>query len=58
MPPAELLAAGRDEVMGYGGDIAFGTVPDIVRGGHGFIALLAGWTTDLRSARVGHDRPT
>src|SRR6478609_11517045 len=42
MPPAELLAAGRDEVRGYGGEIADGTVTELVRDGHGFTALLAG----------------
>jgi len=28
MPPAELLAAGRDEVIGYGGQLVSGTVVD------------------------------
>lgn len=30
MPPAELLAAGREEVQGYGGTIISGTVTDVV----------------------------
>ncbi len=42
MPPAELLAAGRDEVNSYGGEIVDGTVTDLVADGHGFLALLAG----------------
>jgi thioredoxin reductase len=42
MPPAELLAAGRDEVRGYGGEIADGRVTDLVTDGNGFTALLAG----------------
>ncbi len=42
MPPAELLAAGRDEVRGYGGEITAGTVTEIVHDGRGFTALLAG----------------
>jgi len=42
MPPAELLAAGRREVTGYGGDILDGTVTNLVAAGNGFTALLAG----------------
>jgi thioredoxin reductase len=43
MPPSELLAAGRHEVKGYGGDIVECTVTDLVPDGHqGFWALLAG----------------
>ena len=42
MPPAELLAAGRREVTGYGGDILDGTVTNLVAAGDGFTALLAG----------------
>ena len=43
MPPVELLAAGRNEVTGYGGEIVEGTVADLVRDGRsGFWALLAG----------------
>jgi len=42
MPPAELLATGRDEVRGYGGDIADGTVIDLVADDHGFTAVLTG----------------
>ena len=33
MPPAELLAAGRDEVRSYGGDIIDGVVTDLVPDG-------------------------
>jgi len=42
MPPAELLAAGRREVTGYGGDILDGTVTNLVAAGDGFTALHAG----------------
>jgi thioredoxin reductase len=43
LPPAELLAAGRREVKGYGGDIVEGTVRELVPDGRsGFWALLAG----------------
>jgi thioredoxin reductase len=42
MPPGELLAAGRTEVRGYGGDIIAGTVADLVPDDHsGFGVLLA-----------------
>jgi thioredoxin reductase len=42
MPPAELLAAGRDEVSGYGATITTGTVAELVHcGPMGFQALLA-----------------
>ena len=41
MPPAELLATGRDEVTGYGGEIVAGTVADLVPDGRtGFWVLL------------------
>jgi thioredoxin reductase len=40
-PPAELLAAGRDEVKGYGGHIVVDTVTDLVPDGRsGFWVLL------------------
>jgi thioredoxin reductase len=42
IPPAELLAAGRNEVKGYGGEVVAGTVTDLVPDGHnGFAVLLA-----------------
>jgi thioredoxin reductase len=41
LPPGELLAAGRTEVNGYGGDFIAGTVADLVPDGHsGFWVLL------------------
>ena len=41
MPPAELLATGREEVAGYGGEISTGTVADLVPDGRtGFWVLL------------------
>ena len=42
MPPADLLATGRKEVTGYGGEIMDGTVTDVVRGGDGFTILSGG----------------
>ena len=43
IPPAELLATGRNEVKGYGGDIVAGTVTDLVPDGRsGFWVLLTG----------------
>jgi thioredoxin reductase len=43
VPPARLLAAGRDEVRGYGGEVVTGTVTDLVTDGRtGFWVLLAG----------------
>jgi thioredoxin reductase len=43
MAPAELLATGRQEVTGYGGEVVDGVVTDLVPDGHsGFWALLAG----------------
>ncbi|MBT2549730.1 NAD(P)/FAD-dependent oxidoreductase [Arthrobacter sp. ISL-65] len=42
MPPSELLAAGRDEVKGYGCEILSGAVTELVRCGQsGFWVLLA-----------------
>jgi thioredoxin reductase len=42
LPPAELLAAGRAEVTGYGGEILPGAVTELVRcGAAGFWVLLA-----------------
>ncbi len=42
IPPAELLAVGRDEVTGYGGELVEDTVTELVPGGHGFWVNLAG----------------
>ena len=41
-PPAELLAAGRAEVTGYGGEIVTGTVTAAKADGDGFRVALAG----------------
>lgn len=42
MPPRDLLAAGRDEVQVYGGDLIAGTVAEVVQGpGSGFRVHLA-----------------
>ena len=41
MPPADLLAVGREEMKGYGGAIVDGTATDIVRdGANGFWVLI------------------
>jgi thioredoxin reductase len=43
LPPGELLASGREEVLSYGGDIITGTVADLTPDhGAGFGILLAG----------------
>lgn len=43
LPPTELLAAGRDEVSSYGGEVVAGTVTGLVPDGrNGFGVLLAG----------------
>ena len=41
LPPGELLAAGRDEVKGYGGAVCEGSVGELVRCGTGFVVLLS-----------------
>ncbi|MTE17271.1 NAD(P)/FAD-dependent oxidoreductase [Nocardia aurantiaca] len=48
VPPAELLARGRDEVRGYGGQVVSGAVTGIVRDGADFAVSLA----DGRSVRT------
>ena len=42
MPPAELLARGRDEVRSYGGHLVTGEVTGAVREGDGFAVSLVG----------------
>ena len=39
-PPAELLARGREEVLGYGGEILPGEVADVTRDGGRFVVTL------------------
>ncbi len=39
-PPAELLARGREEVLGYGGEILSGEVADVTRDGGRFVVTL------------------
>ena len=65
LPPAELLAAGRDEVAGYGGQLISGTVTDIVPRGRAdgaalnrraFEVAARGRPGAARPARPGHDR--
>jgi thioredoxin reductase len=41
MPPADLLATGREEVTSYGGEITDGVVTDVVIDGGGFTILLS-----------------
>jgi thioredoxin reductase len=51
--PAELLATGRDEVKGYGGDIVAGTVTDLVPDGRsGFWVLVGGQRISARRLLV------
>ena len=49
VPPAELLARGRDEVRGYGGHLTEGRVETVDRDGDGFAVALA----DGRRFRAG-----
>jgi thioredoxin reductase len=52
-PPAELLARGRDEVVGYGGEILPGEVADVTRDGARFVvALTDGRTLSARRLLV------
>ncbi|MDI1463995.1 NAD(P)/FAD-dependent oxidoreductase [Catellatospora sp. KI3] len=49
MPPAELLARGRDEVRGYGGHVVPGEVGAVAKGGDGFtVTLVDGRTVAAR----------
>ncbi|WP_088317060.1 methyltransferase domain-containing protein [Kineosporia sp. R_H_3] len=41
VPPAELIAAGRAEVLGYGGEVVDGRVEAAQRDGEGFVVTLA-----------------
>ncbi|MEJ3741955.1 NAD(P)/FAD-dependent oxidoreductase [Actinomycetes bacterium KLBMP 9797] len=41
-PPGDLLAIGRDEVTGYGGEIVNGRARDAIRDGDGFAVTLEG----------------
>jgi len=50
-PPAELLAAGRAEVRGYGGRVVRGRVAEIRRAGADFAVCLDG-TRSVRARRV------
>ncbi|GAB7192270.1 NAD(P)/FAD-dependent oxidoreductase [Kineococcus sp. NUM-3379] len=50
-PPAELLARGRAEVRGYGGEVVAGSVTGAERAGAGFLVHLAGGGT-VRARRL------
>jgi len=50
MPPAELLAAGRDEVARYGGHLVSATVTDVTTGDHGGFEI-SGSDGQVMSAR-------
>ncbi|MEU8300445.1 FAD-dependent oxidoreductase [Micromonospora sp. NPDC048909] len=50
-PPGQLLAAGRDEVTGYGGQIVTGRVTSAARDGAGFVLSLDGGRT-VRARRL------
>ncbi|GIM88299.1 oxidoreductase [Paractinoplanes toevensis] len=51
MPPLELVARGRDEVRGYGGEIVTGTVARVRPDGDGFVVGL-GDGRDVRAKRL------
>ncbi|WP_037367228.1 methyltransferase domain-containing protein [Amycolatopsis orientalis] len=52
-PPAELLALGRAELAGYGGEVLAQTVTSIAKGGNGFeISLADGRRTHARRVLV------
>jgi thioredoxin reductase/2-polyprenyl-3-methyl-5-hydroxy-6-metoxy-1,4-benzoquinol methylase len=50
-PPAELVAAGRDEVMRYGGQMVPGRVETVAKGGDGFLVKLEDGDT-VRARRL------
>jgi thioredoxin reductase len=52
MPPRDLLAVGRDEVLGYGGDLIVGTVEDVVRDAGPHFRLLLADGSHLSSRRL------
>lgn len=53
LPPTELLAAGRAEVAGYGGELVAGTVARVTRAGRRFeVALADGGTLTARRVLV------
>ena len=57
MPPAELLAAGREEVAGYGGHLVSGTVTEVTpRGPRRLPDLRRRGRRDLCEAGPGHHR--
>jgi thioredoxin reductase len=51
-PPAELLARGRSEVQGYGGEIVAGTVTDLVPDGRSGFRVLLGDGQQLSTRRL------
>ncbi|MEV6814843.1 bifunctional NAD(P)/FAD-dependent oxidoreductase/class I SAM-dependent methyltransferase [Micromonospora sp. NPDC051296] len=51
MPPAQLMAVGRDEVTGYGGQIVDGRVTAVDRDGADFVVTVDGGRT-LRARRL------
>ena len=52
LPPRDLLVLGRDEVLGYGGDLIDGTVEDVVRGDGPDFRLLLADGSDLSARRL------
>ncbi len=51
VPPSDLLAAGRAEVTGYGGEVQEGEVVSVRRAGGGFVVTLDGGRT-VRARRL------
>jgi len=52
LPPRDLLAIGRDEVLGYGGDIIDSAVEDVVRGAGSSFRLGLANGSDLTARRL------
>ena len=55
--PAELLARGRDEVLGYGGEIFAGEVVDASCTSYGFAVVLRDGSAALRQLREACGNP-
>ncbi len=52
MPPAELLAAGREEVAGYGGHLVNGTVTEVRPGDHGGFQVSVAESDAISARRI------
>ena len=52
LPPGGLLAFGREEVKGYGGEFLDGSVTDLVRGGESGFRVLTSGGQRVRARRL------